>query len=526
MTLVKAPGSARRERHLVSVLTGHDTESAGGAKKTIRPKRVLGMASLAMIDVAAVISLRNLPTVAEYGWGAIFIFGLALLGFMIPISFAAAELASGWAETGGVYVWVREAFGHKSGAVAIWADWAENLVWYPTVLAFIAAALAYVIVPGWANNRAWLFIVMMVVFWGTTVANFFGVKASARISTWGTVIGSVIPGIVLIGLGIGWALSGHTLAVPYHGAKSLMPPLSITNLVFFSGVLLAFAGMEMAGFHAREARNPKKDFPRATLIACVVLVALYVLGTLAIAFVVPAKSIELNAGLLQAFQVFFSKFGVGWLSRPMALLIFAGGIALLSTWMYGPARGFMRASFEGDFPHVFQGHNASLAPTSVLWIQAGIGSLFALLFLFEPTISASYWILSALTTQLLVVMYVLMFAAVIRLRYTQPDRPRPYKIPGGKLGVWVMGSLGIAGCVFAFYVGFVPPSQISTGNHTLYICLMVFFTALLVFPPIVISRFRKPSWVADAKTLAAVEASEADEADEADEPTLVAPQDK
>ncbi len=328
---------------------------------------------------------------------------------------------------------------------------------------------------------------------------------------------------MLIGLGIGWALSGHTLAVPYHGAKSLMPPLSITNLVFFSGVLLAFAGMEMAGFHAREARNPKKDFPRATLIACVVLVALYVLGTLAIAFVVPAKSIELNAGLLQAFQVFFSKFGVAWLSRPMALLIFAGGIALLSTWMYGPARGFMRASFEGDFPHVFQGHNASLAPTSVLWIQAGIGSLFALLFLFEPTISASYWILSALTTQLLVVMYVLMFAAVIRLRYTQPDRPRPYKIPGGKLGVWVMGSLGIAGCVFAFYVGFVPPSQISTGNHTLYICLMVFFTALLVFPPLVISHFRKPSWVADAKTLAAVEASEADEADE---PPVVAPVDK
>jgi glutamate:GABA antiporter len=63
------------------------------------------MTSLAMIDIAAVISLRNLPTIAEHGWGSTFIFGLALVGFMIPISFAAAELASGWAETGGVYVW-------------------------------------------------------------------------------------------------------------------------------------------------------------------------------------------------------------------------------------------------------------------------------------------------------------------------------------------------------------------------------------------------------------------------------------
>jgi glutamate:GABA antiporter len=478
------------------------------AAKGMRPKRVLGMTSLAMIDIAAVISLRNLPTIAEYGWGSIFIFGLALVGFMIPISFAAAELASGWAETGGVYVWVREAFGKKSGAVAIWADWAENLVWYPTVLSFIAAALAYVLVPAWAGNRAWLFIVMMIVFWGTTLANFFGVKASARISTWGTVIGSVVPGVLLIGLGLGWLLSGHPLAAPYHGAHSLMPGLSLSNLVFFSGVLLAFAGMEMAGFHAREAKNPKKDFPKATLLACLALVGLYVLGTLAIAFVVPQQSIELNSGLLQAFQMFFTRFGVGWLTRPMAILIFAGGIALLSTWMYGPARGFMRASFEGDFPKVFQGHNRQLAPTSVLWIQAGIGTLFALLFLFEPTVSASYWILSALTTQLLVIMYVLMFAAVIRLRYTQPDRPRPYKIPGGKLGVWIMAGLGVAGCVFAFYVGFVPPAQIATGNHVLYICLMVFFTALLALPPVIISWFRKDSWHADAETLAAVAASE------------------
>ncbi len=516
MAVVQAP-SHHHGRHALSVILGGDEEQ-GKTPKPIRAKRVLGVGSLAMIDIAAVISLRNLPTIAEYGWGMIFIFGMALLGFMIPISFAAAELASGWAETGGVYVWVREAFGKKSGAVAIWADWAENLAWYPTVLSFIAAALAYVIVPAWANNRAWLFAVMMVVFWGTTLANFFGVKASARISSWGTVIGSIFPGILLIGLGIGWWASGHTLAITYHGAKSLMPPLNIANLVFFSGVILAFSGMEMAGFHAREAKNPKRDFPRATLLACVALVALYILGTLAIAFVVPQKSLELNSGLLQAFQAFFSKFGVSWLSRPVALLVFAGGIALLSTWMYGPARGFMRASFEGDFPRIFQGHNRRLAPTSVLWIQAGIGTLFALLFLFEPTISASYWILSALTTQLLVVMYVLMFAAVIRLRYTEPDRRRPYKIPGGLPGVWMMAGLGIAGCVFAFYVGFVPPSQVTTGNHTLYICLMILFTAILALPPLFIAHYRKPSWVADAETMAAVAASEEDEPDDDESP--------
>lgn len=478
-----------------------------GGKRPVRPVRVLSMTSLAMIDIAAVISLRNLPTIAEYGWGSLFIFGLALLGFMIPISFAAAELASAVPKTGGVYIWVREAFGEKSGAVAIWADWAENLVWFPTVLSFISAALAYLIVPGWASNRAWLFTTMMVVFWSTTLVNFLGVKASARVSSWGTMIGSIIPGTVLIAMGLFWWLDGKQLAAPYS-AHALLPTLSLTNLVFFSGVLLAFAGMEMAGFHAREAKNPKKDFPRATLLACVVLVGLYVLGTMAIAFVVPQNKIQLNSGLLQAFDVFFNKLGVGWLTRPMALLIFAGGIALLSTWMYGPAKGFMRASMDGDYPHVFQGRNRKYAPTNVLWIQAVIGTVFATLFLFEPSVSASYWILSALTTQLLVVMYVLVYASLIKLRYSQPDLPRPYRVPGGKIGLWATGLLGLAGCGFAFIVGFVPPSQVSTGNHTVYVLGMIAATLALTVAPILIVRYRKPAWRASDEDRLAVDGSD------------------
>ena len=237
-----------------------------------------------------------------------------------------------------------------------------------------------------------------------------------------------LPGAVLILLGLGWLLSGRSLAAPYSGAHSLVPSLNLANLVFFSGVLLAFSGMEMAGFSADSARNPKKDIPRATLLACVVLVVLYVLGTLAIAFVVPANQIDLHAGLFQAFQVFFDKFGVGWLLRPMRSLVFIGGIALLSTWMYGPAKGFMRASSK-----VTSRRSSSATTTTgadgVLPDPGGIGTLFSLLFLFEPTIATSYWILSALTTQLLVIMYVLMFAALMRLRYTQPDTAAPVQDP-------------------------------------------------------------------------------------------------
>lgn len=209
--LDKPPASSERGSPSIAQLPKRPGTPGGITGHHPKPRRVLGMFSLAMIDVAAVISLRNLPTIAEYGWGSIFIYGLALVGFMIPISFAAAELGSAWPKAGGLYDWVKEAFGSKSGALAIWADWAENLVWYPTVLSFIAAALAYLIVPAWAVNRAFLFAVMMIVFWGTTVANFLGVRASASISSWGTIIGSVIPGVMLIILGAVWLATATRL---------------------------------------------------------------------------------------------------------------------------------------------------------------------------------------------------------------------------------------------------------------------------------------------------------------------------
>jgi amino acid transporter len=124
----------------------------------------------------------------------------------------------------------------------------------------------------------------------------------------------------------------------------------------------------------------------------------------------------------------------------------------------------------------------------MLLVAQGIGgSLFALLFLFVPNVSTSYWMLSAVTAQIIVVMYGLMFAAVIRLRYTQPEHPRPYRIPGGKPGVWLAGGTGLAACCFSFYLGFVPPSQLNTGSTVQYVLLLATAVVALSAPPLVYS---------------------------------------
>src|SRR5271154_1195083 len=92
----------------------------------------LGVFTLAMMNFTAVVSLRGLPAEAEYGLGSIFYYVFAAVFFLIPVSLVAAELATGWPQKGGVFRWVGEAFGPRWGFVAIFLQWAESTIWFPT----------------------------------------------------------------------------------------------------------------------------------------------------------------------------------------------------------------------------------------------------------------------------------------------------------------------------------------------------------------------------------------------------------
>jgi amino acid transporter len=124
-----------------------------------------------------------------------------------------------------------------------------------------------------------------------------------------------------------------------------------------------------------------------------------------------------------------------------------------------------------------------------------LGSLFVLMFLLVPSVNTSYWMLTALTTQIVVMMYTLVFAAAIRLRYTQPDTHRPYRIPGGKPGIWLVGGVGLAGCTFGLLIGFIPPTGIKHWATPIYITAMAAGIMICSLPPFIIEKLKKPSWI-------------------------------
>ena len=476
---------------------GTSSGSAAGAGKTggIARKVTLGVFALAMIEVTAVLSIRNFPSMAEEGWGMIFWYLFGLIAFFLPLSLVAGELATAWPQGGGVYAWVRQAFGERSGFISIWCEWSENVVWFPTVLSFIAATFAYVISPALGNNPLYLVATMLGVFWVVTLINFYGERFSSPISTWGGIFGAIVPTVVIILLLFVSIFRGDSPAVPFS-ASALVPSFDMATLPFVATVVLIFAGMEMAGFHALETRDPAKDFPRAIVLSMSGIFALTVLGTLAIMWVVPAKELGLASGVMQAVQAMLDKIGAGWLTVPMALLIAVGGVAQFSTWLIGPAKGLGVAAAQGDLPKVWRQHNKHGSPLAVLLIQGVIGSAFSLAFLL-PSVNSAYWILSAITTEVIIIMYLFLFASVIKLRYSQPDAPRPYKVPGGKVGIWIVAGLALAALVFSFVVGLFPPNVIKGFGPVTYVVILLAATFVLSLGgPLLFWVLRKPGWVA------------------------------
>jgi glutamate:GABA antiporter len=455
------------------------------------PRRVLSIFVLAMLNVSVMASLRNLPLVAEYGLGAVFYFLMVALFFLVPCALISAELSTGWPKTGGVYIWVKEALGERWGFLAVWVQWAHNLSWYPVILAFVATTLANLINPELATNKYYVLTVILTTFWAMTLLNYLGIKTSSWFSTLGVIVGTIIPGVVIIGLGASWIIGGHPSQMTWQAADLLPKEGNIQHLVFLAGMFLAFAGLEVTAAHAANVINPQRNYPKAITLAALITFFLFMLGSLSIAVIIPNKEISLVSGLIDAFRHFFSVYGLDWILPLMGVLLIIGAIAEVNAWVIGPIKGLYATSSHGSLPTFFHKLSGRGVPTRLLLFQAIIVTLSSLVFLHMPTISASYWILSALSAQSYLVMYILMFISAVKLRYSQASVERAYKIPFRNVGIWVLAALGILSSLFAICMGFIPPAQLQTGSLLFYELFLVLGLLVMCGLPFCIRLFTK-----------------------------------
>lgn len=460
----------------------------------------MGVFTLAMINISAIVSLRGMPAESTYGITSVFYYIFAAVFFLIPVSLVAAELTTGWPQKGGVFRWVGEAFGPKLGFLAIWLQWIESTIWFPTVLTFAAVSLAF-IGPDqkWdealAANKWYALLIVLAVYWGATLLNLRGMKMSGIVTKWGTMIGTVIPAAVLIILGLVYWGSGNKILLDMNPDK-LIPDLSnFNNLVLAASIFLFYAGMEMSAVHVKDVRNPGRDYPLAIFLSAVITVAIFVFGTLAIGFIIPEAQINLVQSLLISYDKFFAFFGLSWLGSLIAVCLAVGVLAQVTAWVMGPSKGLLQVGMAGYLPPTMQKTNRNNVQIGILLIQGGVVTLLAFMFVIMPSVQTAYQIISQLTIVLYLIMYMLMFASAIYLRHKEPDTVRTFRVPGGKyLGMWVVGGIGLLGSIAAFLVSFIPPGQIPVGSPMTYVMILIVGTLIFAGIPFVIYAMRKPEW--------------------------------
>lgn len=466
--------------------------------RSVMPHRI-SFFSLAMINVAAVFTLRNAPSQADYGFALVFYLIFTAIFFFIPSALVSAELASAYPERGGVYLWVKNAFGPKWGFVAIFMQWIENVPYFPVVFAFTATAAAYVFDPSLAQSKVFVVAVIWIGTWGGTFLNFRGMKTSAFLSSSGVISGTILPGLIIVGMAVAYVIDGKPIAIEVS-VDAFFPDLgSLNQLMLLAGTVLALAGMEMSAVHVTEIDNPRKRYPQAAFLSAAIILILSLLTSLAIAIVVPQKTISFSAGVLEAFRAFFDVYNVDWAIRILGVLLAYGAFTMAVTWMIGPPKGLLEVARDGYLPKAWQKRNKHKIPTGILYVQATFATLVSLAVFVAPTVSAAFWLMSALAIQLYLVMYLFMFAAAIRLRYKHPDKERPYKIPGGKVGMWVVAGLAWLTSLFVLVFGFIPPQSVrdeGVGSMVTYVAFLVIGIVVFVAIPLVFYHLSKshPQW--------------------------------
>lgn len=474
--------------------------SSAQTKATVKQAAKMGVSTLVIMNIVAVVSLRGLPAEAEYGVSSAFYYILAALVFLIPVSLVAAELAAMFPyQQGGMFRWIGEAFGDKPGFLGIWLQWIESTIWYPTVLTFGAVSLAFigmdhVFDAHLAANKYYTIVVVLAIYWLATIISLKGMGWVGKVSKIGGMVGTIIPAALLVVCGAIYLISGGHSEMNWHG--DFFPDFTnFDNVVLAVSIFLFYAGMEMSGVHVREIKNPTVNYPKAVVIGAIATVAIFVLGTFALGVIIPAKDINLVQSLLVGFDNYFGVLHVKWLAPIIAIALAFGVLAGVLTWVAGPSKGVFAVGQAGYLPKFFQKTNKNGVQKNILYVQGAIVTVLAFLMVLMPSVQSFYQILSQLTCILYLIAYLLMFAAAIRLRYNMKGAPRPFRLGKNGNGVmWLISGVGFIGSLTAFIFSFFPPNQISMGSNAIWFTVLIVGTVIFVALPFIILKFKKPSW--------------------------------
>ena len=422
-------------------------QPAGSQEERVKRRRVMGIFDVTLFTVSAMLVVETLTASASIGTDTIAWWLVAIIFFLIPYALITAELATAYPTQGGIYVWVKHALGSRWAARTTYWYWVNVALWMPSVFILFAGVFFQLFdhhLAEWPAGKWWQVLMAVAMVW---LVVWVGIMR-LEIGKWVNDLGAILKVIIIFSLGVG----GIVFAI-HHGAantidgSSFVPSFGVAKK-FLPVIIFLLLGFELVSSMAGEVQEPAKKIPRAVFTSGAVIAFLYLFATIGILLALSLSKLTLVEGLVETFKAIFGSTGIG------EVIVYTLGIAALytyftnmTTWTMGANRSAVEASAEGELPKVLgREHPTRKTPVGAL-IATGVISTVVLVVaaLFINKQNSLFFGIFAASSVIFLLPYLLMFPSVAVLRRREPDRPRPFRIPGGDR---VVIALSVITCVF------------------------------------------------------------------------------
>ncbi len=400
--------------------------------------RVMRRIDVTLFTVCAILVVDQLAATASIGPSAVFWWTFTLLLFFIPYALISAELGAAYPEEGGIYAWVRRAFGPRWGARASWLYWINVALWMPAVYVLFAGMFAQMFAP---DMSLWTKIAIGIVMtWITVYVNII----SLEVGKWVPNAGAAIKALIMVSIGLGGALYVGHHGVANDMSLAGMAPSWQAGLAFLPVIVYNFMGFELMSGASEEMKDPQRDVPRAIIVSGLLIAVFYLLATVGMLIALPVEQIGLIEGLLDSLHRLFD--GYAWGAGFVTLLGIGALFTFLAnmvTWTIGANRSAAEAAARGDLPEIFgRLHSAHRTPASAALITGVVSTVVIVLYgLLATSAEDLFWTLFSFSSIVFLLPYLLMFGAFLALRRRDAAQPRPYRVPGGPVVARVLAGL-------------------------------------------------------------------------------------
>ena len=374
--------------------------------------------------VCIVLVVESVAPAASIGNSQFFWWLFLLAGFFLPYGMISSELGTAYEDEGGIYDWVNRAYGNKWGSRVAWYYYINFPLWMGSLAVLFTDILAEII--GVELNQIIVILIQLIFIWGVVGISCFKISDSKWIINIAAIFKAAIM-LIIGGLGIYSALTKGV--ANEFTLTSLIPSFNVDSLSYISVIIFNFLGFEVVTTFASEMTKPEKEIPKAIILGGILIAVFYLLAAFGISVAIPVSELSASSGLIESFKLLTGKTG-GIIITVFGIMFLYTLISNLISWSLGVNYVAKYASDKNDLPRILGKASKSGMPIGANLCNGVIATVIVLIAPFIPSQDV-FWSFFALNMITLLMSYILMFPAFLKLRKQDADIERPYKIKGG-----------------------------------------------------------------------------------------------